>query len=159
MTSGHHSSTPTLFFSTNRWTCHTPTKQFKSTIQLFCASVPRVPLSILNTAIMQQHRGQLNYVRAGRECVTLLQIEYWMRLAGMHSWRDAIGNVHGELRGAQASPSALLFGSHYDTVKDAGAYDGPLGIVTAIAAVKAHVATSADCVPTDAGVESSTNFL
>lgn len=70
-----------------------------------------------------------------------------MTLAGMSTWQDAIGNVHGELRGANASSSALVLGSHYDTVKDAGAFDGSLGIITAIAAVKALVATSPQCEP------------
>lgn len=68
-----------------------------------------------------------------------------MKLAGMTTWHDAIGNVHGELRGANASDSAILLGSHYDTVKDAGAYDGSMGVITAIAAVKALVATSSAC--------------
>jgi hypothetical protein len=70
-----------------------------------------------------------------------------MQLAGMRTWQDAIGNVHGELRGVNSSASALLLGSHYDTVKDAGAFDGSMGIITAIAAVKALVATSRQCTP------------
>lgn len=70
-----------------------------------------------------------------------------MQLAGMTTWQDAIGNVHGELRGANSSGSALMLGSHYDTVKDAGAFDGPLGIITSIAAVKALVATTPQCMP------------
>jgi acetylornithine deacetylase/succinyl-diaminopimelate desuccinylase-like protein len=75
-----------------------------------------------------------------------------MRLAGMRVWQDAIGNVHGEMRGGSAVAGALLLGSHYDTVKDAGAYDGPLGIVAAIAAVKVLVASHGSCEP-KAGVQ------
>ncbi|KAH9536366.1 hypothetical protein CY35_17G104100 [Sphagnum magellanicum] len=63
-------------------------------------------------------------------------IEAWMQDAGLLTWVDDIGNVHGRLEGANVSAPALLLGSHLDTVIDAGYYDGALGILTAIAAVK-----------------------
>eukprot|EP00892_Ulva_mutabilis_P005643 jgi/Ulvmu1/3450/UM016_0070.1 len=72
------------------------------------------------------------------------KIKTWMELAGMRSWVDSIGNVHGELRGPEATHGAIVLGSHYDTVRDAGAYDGTLGIVTAVAAVKAMLLSSCD---------------
>jgi allantoate deiminase len=55
----------------------------------------------------------------------------WMRAAGMAVRRDAIGNVVGRLEGS--GPRTLLMGSHLDSVRDAGRYDGPLGILVAIA--------------------------
>jgi allantoate deiminase len=55
----------------------------------------------------------------------------WMREAGMTAWRDAIGNVVGRLEGD--GPGTLLMGSHLDSVRDAGRYDGPLGVLVAIA--------------------------
>lgn len=61
----------------------------------------------------------------------------WMKDAGLRTWEDELGNVHGRSDGANATAPALLLGSHLDTVIDAGRYDGALGIVTAIAAVKA----------------------
>lgn len=54
----------------------------------------------------------------------------------MESWIDAVGNVHGMVNGSDPSLGAILIGSHYDTVLDAGKYDGPLGIIAGIAAVK-----------------------
>lgn len=48
----------------------------------------------------------------------------------MRTWMDHVGNVHGRVDGANASAPALLLGSHYDTVFDAGKYDGALGIIT-----------------------------
>lgn len=60
-----------------------------------------------------------------------------MREAGMRTWIDNVANVHGRVDGRHPERPALLMGSHYDTVVDAGIYDGALGIITAIAAVKA----------------------
>lgn len=63
-----------------------------------------------------------------------------MHLAGLTTWIDAIGNVHGVLSAREgAGAPTVVVGSHYDTVRDAGKYDGALGIITAIAAVKALV--------------------
>jgi allantoate deiminase len=61
-------------------------------------------------------------------------IEGWMREAGMATRRDAIGNVIGRIEGAGEGTSVL--GSHLDTVVDAGRYDGPLGVLVAIACVQ-----------------------
>ncbi len=36
------------------------------------------------------------------------------------AWVDAVGNVHGRLNGSEPALPALLMGSHYDTVLDAG---------------------------------------
>jgi allantoate deiminase len=59
----------------------------------------------------------------------------WMRSAGMHAHLDAIGNVCGRYEGEVAGLPCLMLGSHYDTVRDAGKWDGPLGLITAIACV------------------------
>jgi allantoate deiminase len=61
----------------------------------------------------------------------------WMGQAGMHARIDAIGNVVGRYEGDRPGLPALFLGSHLDTVRDAGKYDGPLGVVTAIACVDA----------------------
>ena len=47
------------------------------------------------------------------------QIRVWMEKAGMHTWIDGIGNVHGRIEGRSGGP-ALIMGSHYDTVVDGG---------------------------------------
>ncbi|GLJ39369.1 hypothetical protein SUGI_0803960 [Cryptomeria japonica] len=64
-------------------------------------------------------------------------IEEWMQDAGLRTWTDNMGNVHGLTDGANASAPKLLIGSHLDTVVDAGMYDGSLGIICALAALKA----------------------
>src|SRR3984893_4809472 len=59
----------------------------------------------------------------------------WMREAGMSAHLDAIGNVCGRYEGVRPGAPCLMLGSHYDTVGDAGKWDGPLGVITAIACV------------------------
>lgn len=49
---------------------------------------------------------------------------------------DAVGNVVGRYRGASAGAKFLLTGSHYDTVRNGGKYDGRLGIFTPLACVR-----------------------
>jgi allantoate deiminase len=61
----------------------------------------------------------------------------WMGAAGMSARIDAIGNVIGRYEGTSPGLPALMLGSHLDTVRDAGRYDGMLGVVSAIACVDA----------------------
>jgi beta-ureidopropionase / N-carbamoyl-L-amino-acid hydrolase len=49
---------------------------------------------------------------------------------------DAVGNVVGRYRGARGDAKFLLTGSHYDTVRNGGKYDGRLGIFTPMACVR-----------------------
>jgi allantoate deiminase len=56
----------------------------------------------------------------------------WMEEAGLAVRRDGVGNLVGRLDGASDAPP-LVLGSHIDTVPDAGRYDGPLGVLAAIA--------------------------
>ncbi len=61
----------------------------------------------------------------------------WMGEAGMQAKLDPIGNVVGRYEGARAGLPCLMLGSHLDTVRDAGKYDGMLGVVSAIECVHA----------------------
>ncbi len=58
-----------------------------------------------------------------------------MESAGMTARLDAIGNVVGRYEGATAEARTLITGSHVDTVRDAGAYDGNLGVALPIACI------------------------
>jgi allantoate deiminase len=64
------------------------------------------------------------------------QVKVWMRAAGMTVRVDAVGTVVGHYRGETAGAPALLLGSHIDTVRNAGHYDGTLGVLAALAAVE-----------------------
>jgi hydantoinase/carbamoylase family amidase len=76
---------------------------------------------------------------AGRLC-TLMQE------AGLAASIDAVGNVVGRRDGADPAARTLILGSHYDTVRNAGKYDGRLGILTAIA-VMAHLNGCGETLP------------
>lgn len=61
----------------------------------------------------------------------------WMREAGMAVRTDAVGNVVGRYEGRTPGLPALMIGSHLDTVRDAGKYDGMLGVIIGIECVAA----------------------
>jgi allantoate deiminase len=60
----------------------------------------------------------------------------WMRAAGMQTRSDAVGNLIGRYKGSSPDAKTFLLGSHLDTVRDAGKYDGPLGVMVALACVE-----------------------
>ena len=72
---------------------------------------------------------------AHRACAQ--RISHWMRDCGFDEVEiDAVGNVVGRYRPAQDGGKYLLTGSHYDTVRNGGKYDGRLGIFVPMACVR-----------------------
>ena len=72
---------------------------------------------------------------AHRACAQ--RISHWMRECGFDEVAiDAVGNVVGRYHPAQQGARYLLTGSHYDTVRNGGKYDGRLGIFVPMAAVR-----------------------
>ncbi len=71
---------------------------------------------------------------ATRQVHGLLRAE--MDALGMTVRMDAVGNLRGLYAGAEPDAPVLLIGSHIDTVPDAGAYDGVLGVALALALVR-----------------------
>ena len=65
------------------------------------------------------------------------EIAGWMAEAGMAVRTDAATNLIGRYEGTVPDAPALLIGSHIDSVRDAGRYDGPLGIMLGIECVAA----------------------
>jgi beta-ureidopropionase / N-carbamoyl-L-amino-acid hydrolase len=71
---------------------------------------------------------------AHRACAQ--RISHWMRDCGFDEVSiDAVGNVVGVYHGSSVDSRRLLTGSHYDTVRNGGKYDGRLGIFTPMACV------------------------
>jgi len=67
---------------------------------------------------------------------TAAELLAWMRAAGLDAAIDAVGNVVGRRPAADPSAPTLMVGSHYDTVRDAGKYDGRLGILAGLVAAE-----------------------
>jgi allantoate deiminase len=87
------------------------------------AEISETPDNITRIFLTPQHRAAADLIMS------------WMREAGMSAHLDAIGNVCGRYEGERPGLPCLMLGSHYDTVRDAGRWDGPLGVITAIACV------------------------
>ncbi len=77
---------------------------------------------------------------------TAAQLVQWMRDAGMEARIDAVGNVVGRYAAAQPDAKTLITGSHYDTVRNGGKYDGRLGILLPIA-LAGHLARRGERLP------------
>src|SRR5580692_6217290 len=87
------------------------------------AAISETPAHLARIFLTSEHRKAANLILA------------WMRAAGMQAQLDAIGNVCGRYEGERPGLPCLMLGSHYDTVRDAGKWDGPLGLITAISCV------------------------
>ncbi len=67
----------------------------------------------------------------------------WMHAAGMQVRVDAAGNLRGLLPGSTPNAPRLLVASHLDTIVNAGAFDGILGVVFGLALVEEIIRESA----------------
>jgi N-carbamoyl-L-amino-acid hydrolase len=84
-------------------------------------------------------RGELTVTYltdAHRACAR--QLQAWMNECGFDEVsHDAVGNVVGVYHGSSPAAKRLLTGSHYDTVRNGGKYDGRLGVLVPMACVQA----------------------
>lgn len=83
-----------------------------ATLSEACPGVTRLPFT-------KEHRQAID------------RISQWMRNAGMHVHIDSAGTLIGRLPG-KSQNRCLLMGSHQDSVRHGGAYDGIMGIVLTI---------------------------
>lgn len=77
------------------------------------------------------------YLSAAHRAVAR-ELGRWMEEAGMASFIDAVGNVVGRYPAQDSGAKTLILGSHYDTVRNAGKYDGRLGILLPLVVVAAQ---------------------
>lgn len=108
--------------------------------------VPVLGRQVWDWAEQLAAHSEPGYAEQGQLTVTYLteqhracaaQLARWMDEAGFDEVRiDAVGNVVARYHGAEPGAKTLLTGSHYDTVRNAGKYDGRLGIFVAMAAVE-----------------------
>lgn len=85
------------------------------------------------------------YLSAAHQA-TLTTVTGWMEQAGMAARQDAAGNIIGRYEGTTPDAPALLMGSHLDSVRNAGNYDGPLGVMLGLECV-AHFAAKGQRFP------------
>jgi allantoate deiminase len=101
--------------------------------------------------------GSMAFTRASQ---LLLQ---WMQEAGLDAHADNIGNVRGRWRSPHPQAKTLVIASHFDTVVNAGRYDGILGVLMAIeiastqTALPFHIEVVAFC--DEEGVRYHTTYL
>jgi allantoate deiminase len=87
------------------------------------AAISETPNHLARIFLTREHRAAADLILG------------WIREAGMSAHLDTIGNVCGRYEGDRPGLPCLMLGSHYDTVRDAGKWDGPLGVITAISCV------------------------
>jgi allantoate deiminase len=93
---------------------------------------------LVELAALSDEPGRLSRLYlspAHRRAIDL--VSFWMRDAGMSVRLDPLASVVGRYEGRDGATQTLILGSHIDSVRNAGRFDGPLGVVTAIEVVKA----------------------
>ncbi len=75
-----------------------------------------------------------------------LQLAAWMKAAGLDTFTDNIGNVRGRLYSDNPDAKTFVIASHFDTVVNAGKFDGPLGVLLGIE-LAAHFAKGKNRLP------------
>ncbi len=90
--------------------------------------------------LLSEHPGQVTrtYLTPMHKAANE-QVGIWMKEAGMAVRVDPLGTIIGRLDGHDPNSATVLIGSHLDSVRDAGRYDGILGVIAAIEAVEALV--------------------
>jgi allantoate deiminase len=102
-----------------------------------CRELSRPPYSedrnaLTRTYLTPAHRAAMD------------RIAHWMRQAGMSVREDQAATLIGRIEGRTPGLPALIFGSHIDSVRDAGCYDGPLGVMLGLACVETLAASAKD---------------
>lgn len=68
-------------------------------------------------------------------------IKSWMEVAGLETRIDSIGNVRGKLKSTTPNAKTFVLASHFDSVVNAGKFDGPFGVVTSIDIIETLIGT------------------
>ena len=93
-------------------------------------------IEMLGTIGLQAGGGIIRPVYSPAWVQARQQLAGWMSAAGLEVHEDAVGNLFGRLRGTIDDTRTILTGSHIDTVKLGGRFDGALGILSALIALQ-----------------------
>lgn len=80
-------------------------------------------------------QGLVRWPFTPAEAEAVAQVRAWMEADGLRTRRDGAGNLFGRREGTDPAAAAVLVGSHLDTVRGGGSYDGALGVLGAMEAV------------------------
>ena len=91
------------------------------------------------TSTPGQGATRLPFSEEGKQAAKYLLNE--MQRAGLYAWIDTVGNVRGMLPATldntdKDNVKTILMGSHYDTVKNGGEFDGAAGVICALSVVE-----------------------
>jgi beta-ureidopropionase / N-carbamoyl-L-amino-acid hydrolase len=84
----------------------------------------------------QQGQLTVTYLTDAHRAVARTLAEWMVECGFDEAGIDAVGNVVGVYHGTDRSAPRLMTGSHYDTVRNGGKYDGRLGILVPMACVR-----------------------
>ena len=93
-------------------------------------------IEMLGTIGLQTGGGIVRPVYSPAWVQARKQLARWMSAAGLEVREDTVGNLFGRLRGTIDDTRTILTGSHIDTVKLGGRFDGALGILSALIALQ-----------------------
>jgi beta-ureidopropionase / N-carbamoyl-L-amino-acid hydrolase len=93
-------------------------------------------LNLIGRIGLGSHGAVTRLVFSVKELRSRQVLIHLMGQAGLKIRIDAIGNIFGRMEGSDAKSPAVLAGSHLDTVIHGGKYDGPVGVIGALEAVR-----------------------
>ncbi|MGE7903231.1 Zn-dependent hydrolase [Peribacillus sp. NPDC094092] len=77
-------------------------------------------------------KGTTRLTYSKEDLLTRNYIKNKMMEAGLTVQEDGLGNIFGKLEGTLKDAPSVLIGSHFDSVPNGGAYDGPAGVIVAL---------------------------
>jgi len=77
-------------------------------------------------------KGTTRLTYSQEDLQTRNYIKEKMRESGLKVREDGFGNIFGKLEGTLKDVPSVMVGSHFDSVPNGGAYDGPAGVVAAL---------------------------
>ena len=94
------------------------------------------PECIKNFNTCPEQEGITRLLFADEEIMARAYVKQRMVKAGLQVTEDTIGNIYGTLVGSQPELAPVWSGSHIDTVRNAGMYDGTVGVIGALEACR-----------------------
>jgi allantoate deiminase len=98
---------------------------------MFSASSERIRRDIeaMSAFTASPGQGMTRFSFSGEDRKTRDYIKDRMKEAGLTLFEDAAGSLFGRRAGSRADAPAIMIGSHFDSVKNGGCFDGPAGVV------------------------------